>query len=78
MDLVLFLVRAVILVLLVVLGLLRPLCCPGRRCTYALIINAESAAVDAPVQGADEKEGSEAQKGGFVKKGRLLHSQIFG
>ena len=70
-DLVLFLVRAVILVLLVVLGLLRPLCCPGRRRAYALIINAESAAVDVPVQGADEKEGSEARKrkeGDFVKK----------
>lgn len=72
-DLTLFLVRVVIIMVLVVLGLLRPLCCPGRRKTYSLLINADSAAVDSSCPEASEvnvensAEARRRKEGDFVR-----------
>ena len=71
-DLALFLIRVVLLMMLVIFGLLRPLCCPGRRPAYSLLINAESAAVDAPVTAVNDNKGSTSEsqrrkEGDFVR-----------
>lgn len=72
-DITLFLFRAVVLTLLVVVGLFRPICCPGHRRAYSLLINADSAAEDSavPVTGDAEGTGSEVRKrkeGDFVRR----------
>lgn len=69
-DLTLFCLRALLLCVLVVLGALRPLCWPGRRHTYSLLINADSAASDVN-SGEDTDKVSETRKrkeGDFVKR----------
>ena len=68
-DLTLFCVRAVLVGVLVVLGVFQPICCPGRRRSYSLIINAESAAVDVNVGEEEAAKASErkSKEGDFVK-----------
>lgn len=63
-DFVLFLVRALMLTLLVVVGLLRPLCCHGRRRSYELLINASTAAESAVVNGDGGDDGGESDAEG--------------
>lgn len=69
-DLTLFIVRVVLMVVLVLLGLLRPLfcCCyPSRRRTYSLLINADETAVDAEVPDTSQTEAQRRKEGDFVR-----------
>ncbi len=68
-DLVVFSVRGLVLCVLVVMSVFRPLCCPGHRHTYSLLINADSAAVDVHTteDAANVSDERKVKEGDFVK-----------
>ena len=69
-DLVLYVVRSALLAVVVVLGILRPLCCPPRSRDYTLLINADSADLAEEDVDTEErnKENRERKEGSFIRK----------
>ena len=69
-DLVLFVVRSALLAVIVVLGILRPLCCPPRSRDYTLLVNADTADLAEEDVDTEErnKENRERKEGSFIRK----------
>lgn len=66
-DLALFCIRAVFLSVLVMVGVLRPLCWPSRRRAYSLLINADTPDNAAGEDVEDGKTARKRREGDFIK-----------
>ena len=69
-DLVLYIIRSVLVGIIVVLGILRPVCCPPKTRDYTLLVNVDSA--DQAEEDIDteerNKENQERKEGSFIRK----------